>query len=102
MKKSLATIILSVAMTAGMTMSGVAYEIDFPCLRVADGVYLGDGLIKTEDGNLWEYDFSDEDRFRENGEIIFREGESVRVLFDMMATPEVTDDIILDVHSNEY
>lgn len=102
MRKSLVTMILAIAMTAGMTIPGVAYEVDFPCLRVADGVYLGDGLIETEDGNLWAYDFSDEARFRENGEIIFREGESVSVLFDMMATLEVTDDIILDVHSNEY
>ena len=69
--------------------------------RTVQGKYY-DYLVETEDGNEWLLDDSTESKYLDsNGNAIFRSGESITVLFDTMGTENITDDVILDVHSFE-
>ena len=78
------------------------YEINFPNLRTAEGIYHDYMTIETADGNLWELGDEPDSRYLdENGNAIFTEGEKVIVLFDMWGEG-IEDDFILDVHSLEY
>lgn len=103
MKKKIMSLIIGLcALTTTIPVS--AKEINFPGLRVETGIYHDYLTIETTDGNVWlmDDDTSNPRYFDENGTAVFHEGESVIILFDMMATMETEDDIILDVHSLEY
>lgn len=70
--------------------------------RTAQGKYYDYLVVETEDGNEWLLDDSTENKYLDsNGNAIFQSGESVIVLFDTMGTEDITDDVILDVHSFE-
>ena len=76
------------------------YEINFPNLRTAEGIYHDYLTVETTDGNLWS--MGEDSRYLDSeGKAIFTEGEKVIVLFDMWGE-ETEDDFILDVHSLEY
>ena len=82
------------------TESESDYEINFPNLRTAEGIYHDYLTVETTDGNLWN--MGEDSRYLDSeGNAIFTEGEKVIVLFDMWGE-EIKDDIILDVHSLEY
>lgn len=79
------------------------YEIKFPNLRVAKGIWHENLTIETEDGNLWTLKNEPDERyFKPDNTQVFSEGEEIIVLFDIMKSMEVYDDIVLDVHSLEY
>lgn len=82
------------------TESDSDYEINFPNLRTAEGIYHDYLTVETTDGNLWNMG-EDSRYFDSEGNAIFTEGEKVVVLFDMWGEG-IKDDIILDVHSLEY
>lgn len=82
------------------TESETDYEINFPNLRTAEGIYHDYLTVETTDGNLWN--MGEDSRYLDaEGNAIFTEGEKVIVLFDMWGEG-IEDDIILDVHSLEY
>ena len=82
------------------TESDSDYEINFPNLRTAEGIYHDYLTVETTDGNLWS--MGEDSRYLDSeGNAIFTEGEKVIVLFDMWGE-ETEDDFILDVHSLEY
>ena len=82
------------------TESESDYEINFPNLRTAEGIYHDYLTVETTDGNLWS--MGEDSRYLDSeGNAIFTEGEKVIVLFDMWGE-ETEDDFILDVHSLEY
>ena len=82
------------------TESDSDYEINFPNLRTAEGIYHDYLTVETTDGNLWN--MGEDSRYLDaEGNAIFTEGEKVIVLFDMWGEG-IEDDIILDVHSLEY
>ena len=82
------------------TESDSDYEINFPNLRTAEGIYHDYLTVETTDGNLWN--MGEDSRYLDaEGNAIFTEGEKVTVLFDMWGEG-IEDDIILDVHSLEY
>ena len=82
------------------TESDSDYEINFPNLRTAEGIYHDYLTVETTDGNLWS--MGEDSRYLDSkGKAIFTEGEKVIVLFDMWGET-IEDDIILDVHSLEY
>ena len=82
------------------TESESDYEINFPNLRTAEGIYHDYLTVETTDGNIWNMG-EDSRYFDSEGNAIFTEGEKVIVLFDMWGEG-IEDDIILDVHSLEY
>lgn len=104
MKKKIATLTLTLGMlftTTTPTMAATT-EINFPDLRTAEGIYYDYLTITTEDGNEWLLGDEPESKYLDsNGNAIFQGGESVIVLFDTMGTEDITDDVILDVHSFE-
>lgn len=105
MKKKILTLTLTLGILFCTTMPTMAQtrEINFPDLRTAKGTYYDYLTITTEDGNEWLLDDSADSKYIDsNGTAIFQNGESVIVLFDTMATENITDDVILDVHSLEY
>lgn len=70
--------------------------------RTAQGTYYDYLVVETEDGNEWLLDDSTKSKYLDsNGNAIFRSGESITVLFETMGTENITDDVILDVHSFE-
>ena len=104
MKKKIATLTLTLGMLFTTTIPTMAAttEINFPDLRTAEGIYYDYLTITTEDGNEWLLgDEPDSKYLDSNGNAIFQSGESVIVLFDTMGTEDITDDVILDVHSFE-
>lgn len=104
MKKKIATLTLTLGMLFTTTIPTMAAttEINFPDLRTAEGIYYDYLTITTEDGNEWLLGDEPESKYLDsNGNAIFQGGESVIVLFDTMGTEDITDDVILDVHSFE-
>ena len=104
MKKKIATLTLTLGMLFTTTIPTMAAttEINFPDLRTAEGIYYDYLTITTEDGNEWLLGDEPESKYLDsNGNAIFQGGESVIVLFDTMGTENITDDVILDVHSFE-
>lgn len=70
--------------------------------RTVQGTYYDYLVVETEDGNEWLLgDEPDSKYLDSNGNAIFQSSESVVVLFDTMGTDEITDDVVLDVHSME-
>lgn len=70
--------------------------------RTAQGTYYDYLVVETEDGNEWLLDDSTESKYLDsNGNAIFQSGESVIVLFDTMGTENITDDVILNVESED-
>lgn len=106
MKKKIATLTLTLGMlfTTAMPTMAQTTEINFPDLRTAKGTYYDYLTITTEDGNEWLLGDEPESKYLDsNGNAIFKNGESVIVLFDTMGTLDyLEDDVILDVHSLEY
>ena len=104
MRKKIATLTLTLGMLFTTTMPTMAQtkEINFPDLRTAKGTYYDYLTITTEDGNEWLLDNSKGSKYISEGKAIFRDKENVVILFDTMATEDITDDIILDVHSLDY
>lgn len=104
MRKKIATLTLTLGMLFCTTMPTMAQtrEINFPDLRTAEGTYYDYLVVETTDGNEWLLgDEPDSKYLDNNGNAIFHDGESVVVLFDTMGTEDITDDVILDVHSFE-
>ena len=104
MKKKIVALTLTLGMLFTTTIPTMAAttEINFPDLRTAGGIYYDYLTITTEDGNEWLLGDEPESKYLDsNGNAIFQCGESVIVLFDTMGTENVTDDVILDVHSME-
>ena len=104
MRKKIATLTLTLGMLFCTTMPTMAQtrEINFPDLRTAEGTYYDYLVVETTDGNEWLLgDEPDSKYLDNNGNAIFHDGESVVVLFDTMGTADITDDVILDVHSFE-
>lgn len=113
-KKLLALTLLALSLTACAAKETPAnthvevktktrYEIiSFPDLRIDKGTYYDYLCIETTDGNEWLLDDSADSKYLDsNGNAIFQSSESVVVLFDTMGTDEITDDVVLDVHSME-
>ena len=70
--------------------------------RTAQGTYYDYLVVETEDGNEWLLDDSTESKYLDsNGNAIFQSGESITVLFDTMGTENITDDVILNVESED-
>jgi hypothetical protein len=102
---SMKRLFLAIALTLSMPITSYTaeYHIDFPDLRVATGVYYDYLTIETADGNVWLLNDNPTSKYiDENGKAIFHNGENVLILFDTMATTNIEDDMILDVHSLEY
>lgn len=105
MKKKIValTLGLGILLSAAITTMAATTEIRFPDLRTAEGTYYDYLVVETTDGNEWLLgDEPDSKYLDSNGTAIFHDEESVIVLFDTMGTENVTDDVILDVHSLEY
>ena len=104
MKKKIATLTLTLGMLFTTTMPTMAQtrKISFPDLRIDKGTYYDYMVVETADGNEWLLgDEPDSKYLDSNGTAIFQNGESVIVLFDTMGTDDITDDVVLDVHSME-
>lgn len=104
MKKKIATLTLTLGMLFTIAMPTMAQtrEINFPDLRIDNGTYYDYMVVETADGNEWLLgDEPDSKYLDSNGTAIFQNGESVIVLFDTMGTDDITDDVVLDVHSME-
>lgn len=70
--------------------------------RTVQGTYYDYLVVETEDGNEWLLgDEPDSKYLDSNGNAIFRSGESITVLFDTMGTENITDDVILNVESED-
>lgn len=83
------------------TKSGYAV-ISFPDLRIDKGTYYDYMVVETSDGNEWLLGNEPNSHYlNENGNAIFKDGESVVVLFDTMGTDDITDDIVLNVKANK-
>ena len=104
MKKKISTLTLTLGMlfTTAIPTMAQTKEISFPDLRIDKGTYYDYMVVETADGNEWLLDDSANSKYIDNGAAIFQSGESIVVLFDTMGTENVTDDVILDVHSLEY
>lgn len=96
MKKKLLSLTMGLCLsvlTAVPTMAQNYYT-----LRLGVGTYYDYLCIETTDGNEWLLGDDPESKYLdENGNAIFKDGESVIVLFDTMGTAEIEDDVILDV-----
>lgn len=104
MKKKIVALTLTLGILFCTTMPTMAQtrEISFPNLRIDKGTYYDYMVVETADGNEWLLgDEPDSKYLDSNGNAIFNDGESVVVLFDTMGTDDVTDDVVLDVHSME-
>ena len=97
MKKKIISLIMGLCALTTLPVS--AKEVSFPNLRTAQGTYYDYLVVETTDGNEWLLDDSTESKYISNGNAIFTDKENVIVLFDTMGTEDVTDDVILDVHS---
>lgn len=105
MKKKIVSVLLTTIITLSATLPTYASEtreIIFPDLRTSHGVYYDYLTIVTTDGNEWLLDNSKGSKYISEGKAIFRDKENVVILFDTMATEDITDDVILDVHSLDY
>ena len=104
MLKRFFAITLGISLAVSTTFTSHASNISFPALRTAQGIYHDYLTIVTDDGEEWLLDDSEDSKYLdENGNAIFHDGEVVLVLFDTEATfYDVTDDVILHVHSREY
>ena len=107
MSKKIASVLLTASLVLSATLptyaSETSKEITFPDLRTAQGTYYDYLTIVTTDGNMWLLDDSKGSKYISEGKAIFHDKENVIVLFDTMGTLEdITDDVILDVHSLEY
>lgn len=104
MRKKISTLTLTLGMLFCTTMPTMAQtrEISFPDLRTAKGTYYDYMVVETANGNEWLLgDEPDSKYLDSNGTAIFQGGESVVVLFDTMGTDDITDDVVLDIHSME-
>lgn len=104
MKKKIVSLIMGLGMLFCATIPTIAdtTEIRFPDLRTAEGTYYDYLIVETTDGNEWLLGDDPESKYLdENGKAIFQSGETVIILFDTMGTEDITDDVILDVHSFE-
>lgn len=71
--------------------------------RVEDGIYYDYLVVETDDGNEWLLNDDPSSKYLdENGNAIFKDGQTVLVLFDTMGTEEIEDDVILEVYKVEY
>lgn len=98
-----ATLVLGAAMVLSTIMPTLASPLKMASTRetyrVVSGTYYDYMSIVTEDGNEWLLGDDSGSRYLDNkGNAIFKDGESVLVLFNTLSTETVEDDIILNVY----